>query len=95
MSDITVSVVISVTTKTPPNAVAANTNDYSLVQNIVYEFLPEVVSQEITFTVLADNVAEMLEGVMLSVSAADGSPTVLPGSNPTTDVFITDNDGTN
>ncbi len=92
-SDLTVSVVISILAQTPPNSVVADTNDYSLITSLVYEFSPEDITEDITFTVLADESVERLEGVVLSVNRADGSPLVLQGSNPTTNVFISDSDG--
>ncbi len=93
LSDITVSVVISVLAETPPTSTAASENDYSLIETMVYEFSPEDDFEDVTFTVLADENVEMLEGVVLRVSGADGSASVLPGTNPTTNVFITDTDG--
>lgn len=71
----------------------ASNNDYSLVTTTVYEFSPDDTEAEVTFTVLDDDIVERVEGLVLSVTGAEGSPNVLPGTNPTTNVFITDTDG--
>ena len=95
MSDLTVFVVVSVlATQTPPGAQqAARDSDYSLIDSVVYTFRPEDTFADVQLTVLADVAVEMREGLVLSVDETDASPAVLPGANPTTNVYILDDDG--
>ena len=95
VSDLTVSVVVSVlATQTPPGAQqAVRDSDYSFIDSVLYTFRPEDMFADVQLTVLADVAVEMREGLVLRVDEAATSEAVLPGENPTTNVYIVDNDG--
>ena len=95
VSDLTLSVQVSILAEAPAGINAAENNvDYLLVGSQTYLFPPEIDSHDVSLTILADVRVEEIEGFVLSVSQTPGSGnTVLPGENPQTNVFITDSDG--
>ena len=95
LSDLTLSVQVSILAQTPAGVDAAENNvDYILVGSQIYMFPPGAASQDVSLNILADVRVENVEGFILSVEQTPGSSdTVLPGQNPQTSVFITDSDG--
>ena len=89
-----VNVTVQVNIVTTGSATEATQNqDYSINSGLLVTFMEGVERKTIPISILADDLVESREGFTLKFSRAPGSPPISNGTNPTSTVFIDDNDG--
>lgn len=72
---------------------AALNQDYTFTNGLLIDFLEGQRTKNVPVSILPDNLVERREGFTLRFSRAPNSPPITNGPNPTTTVFIDDNDG--
>ena len=97
LSEVTVTVQVELTTfiGNGTSTEATLNQDYSFSNGLLVNFLEGESAMNIPLSILPDDFVERGEGFTLQFSRAPNSPPITNGPNPTTTVFIIDNDGKN
>lgn len=94
-TEVTVTVQVNIVTFTSNGSTseATRNQDYSINSGLVVTFMEGEERKAIPLSILADDLVESREGFTLQFFRAAGSPPISTGPNPTSTVFIDDNDG--
>ena len=96
LSEVTVTAQVDLTTfsvSDGSSTEATRNQDYSFSDGLLIDFLEGESSKNVPLSILPDDLVERREGFTLQFSRAANSPPITSGPNPTTTVFIDDNDG--
>ena len=97
LSEVTVTAQVEITTfvSDGTSTEATLNQDYTFSSGLLIDFLEGESAKNVPVSILPDNLVERREGFTLQFSRAPNSPPITNGPNPTTTVFIDDNDGKN
>ena len=95
LSEVTVTAQVELTTfiSDGSSTEATLNQDYSFSDGLLIDFLEGESAKNVPLSILPDDLVERREGFTLQFSRAANSPPITSGPNPTTTVFIDDNDG--
>ena len=95
LSEVTVTAQVELTTfiSDGSSTEATLNQDYTFSDGLLIDFLEGESAKNVPLSILPDNLVERREGFTLQFSRAPNSPPITNGPNPTTTVFIDDNDG--
>lgn len=95
LSEVTVTAQVELTTfiSDGSSTEATLNQDYTFSDGLLIDFLEGESTKNVPLSILPDNLVERREGFTLQFSRAPNSPPITNGPNPTTTVFIDDNDG--
>ena len=95
LSEVTVTAQVELTTFVSDGSSTEATlnQDYSFSDGLLVDFLEGESAKNVPLSILPDDLVERREGFILRFSRAANSPPITSGPNPTTTIFIDDNDG--